>query len=295
MSFSGLMFLGHETMHGAIVRGRWAWARALLGFVCFAPLVLSPQLWTLWHNRMHHANVNRLDVDPDMYPSLARYRSSRTARFAINHFALGGRRLRGLLSLVIGFTVQSVEVLVAARSRFQISAHDQRRAVIETAVMGGFWIAVACAVGAVTFLFAFVLPHVVANIIVMSFIVTNHGLSPATDDNDPLLGSLSVTAPRWVEWLTLDFGFHVEHHLFPSASGRHLRAVRTALLDAWPDFYQSMPISAALAALFRTGRVYEDATTLVDPPSGGTWPALAPSRLHSMDEHDEANTVSRAG
>jgi hypothetical protein len=112
---------------------------------------------------------------------------------------------------------------------------------------------------------------------VMSFIVTNHALSRATDEtNDPLLGSLSVTTPLWVEWLTLGFGYHVEHHLFPSVSARHAPAIRAAIVELWPERYQSMPIGDALASLFRSGRVYQDAVTLVDPKSGEAWCALAP-------------------
>jgi hypothetical protein len=82
---------------------------------------------------------------------------------------------------------------------------------------------------------------------------------------------MSVTLPRWLEWLTLDFGYHVEHHLFPAASTRHARSIRAELIAEWPDRYSSMPLGAALAKLFDTGRVYLDATTLVDPRSGGQW------------------------
>ncbi len=277
LAFGGLMFLGHETMHGAVLRGRSAWAKSLVGVVCFAPLVLSPTLWSVWHNRMHHGNANRIGVDPDMYPSLDAYQASRVVRFATDHFAPGGGRWRGLLSLAIGFSVQSAEVLVSARTRVEISTRDHRRAVVETALLAALWIAIAFAIGIVPFVFAFVLPLVVANAVVMSFILTNHALSPANDANDPLLGSLTVTIPRWLEWLTLGFGYHVEHHLFPAASTRHAPAIRAALVELWPDRYQSMPIGTALTHLFRTGRVYRDSTTLVDPRSGGFWPTLAPT------------------
>ena len=100
LAFGGLMFLGHETMHGALIQGRRRWVRSLVGAACFAPLVVSPRLWAIWHNRMHHANANHLGVDPDMYPSLAAYRRSRRVRFATDNFALGGRRWRGLASLL---------------------------------------------------------------------------------------------------------------------------------------------------------------------------------------------------
>ena len=49
---------------------------------------------------------------------------------------------------------------------------------------------------------------------------------PLTEVNDPLANTLSVTAPRWLERLHLQFGYHVEHHLFPMVSGRHAPAIR---------------------------------------------------------------------
>jgi fatty acid desaturase len=61
-------------------------------------------------------------------------------------------------------------------------------------------------------------PLLVANAIVMAFILTNHSLSPRVEIDDPLASGLSVTVPRWLEWITLRFGYHVEHHLFPAMS-----------------------------------------------------------------------------
>ena len=120
------------------------------------------------------------------------------------------------------------------------------------------------------------LPLLVANAIVMAFIVTNHSLSPLTEVNDPLANSLSVTSPPLVEWLTLGFGYHVEHHLFPSLSSRHAWRVRAAVQQRWPERYQSMPLLQALLALHRTGRVYANDVTLMDPRTGKTWPTLLP-------------------
>lgn len=276
MSFAGLMFLGHEVLHGAIVRGRWSWLRPLLGWVCFAPFMLSQQLWVVWHNRVHHANTNRLDVDPDMYPSLARYRASKLTRWTMDNFALGGRRKRGILSLLLGFLVQSKDMLRVGRSRLQMTAPQYRRALVETVLAVALWVGVGVAIGMVSFVFAFLIPLIIADVIVMGFILTNHGLSPATEINDPLINSLTVTSPRWLEWLTLDFGYHVEHHLFPAMTGRRARIVREAIGERWPERYQTMPVFTALRRLYETGRVYKDATTLADPRSGGEWPALAP-------------------
>ena len=128
----------------------------------------------------------------------------------------------------------------------------------------------------VPFLFAYVLPLVVANMIVMAFILTNHSLSPRVSINDPLASGLSVTAPRWIEWITLKFGYHVEHHVFPAMSSRHAPKVRSLLRLRWPGRYQSMPLRSALAALHRTARVYKDAITLVDPRTGREYATLTP-------------------
>jgi fatty acid desaturase len=283
MSFAGLMFLGHEVLHGAVVRGRWNWLRPIVGWICFAPFAVSQQLWVVWHNRVHHANTNKLDTDPDMYPSLAHYHNSELTRWAVDNFALGGRRKRGVLTLLFGFVGQSKQMLRGGRSVLNMTARQYRRALVETALAVALWIAVGVTIGFIAFLFAYVIPLVIADFIVMAFILTNHGLNPATETNDPLINSLTVTGPRWAEWLTLDFGYHVEHHLFPAMSGRHARIVRDALESHWPERYQSMPLWSALYGLYRTGRVYKDATTLVDSRSGEEWPTLAPRRLVFSD------------
>ena len=273
INFAGLTFIAHEAMHGGIVRGRTA--RHVVGWIGFLPFAVSPRLWAAWHDRVHHANANA-DSDPDMYPTLEQYRASARIRFFINTFSLGGRRWRGALSLILGFTVQSAHQLIAARSRGFLKPRARALAIAETAAGVAVWATVAALVGFVPFLFVFVLPLLIANTIVMSFILTNHALSPRVEINDPLVSGLSVTAPRWFESLTLQFGYHVEHHLFPAMSSRHARSVRALLRERWPSRYQSMPLRSALAALHRTARIYKDAVTLVDPRTGHEYATLGP-------------------
>src|SRR3954453_12527355 len=45
-SFAGLTFLGHETLHGAVVRGKLL--RKLVGWLGFSAFAVSPQLWVAW-------------------------------------------------------------------------------------------------------------------------------------------------------------------------------------------------------------------------------------------------------
>ncbi|HEU4732910.1 MAG TPA: fatty acid desaturase [Kofleriaceae bacterium] len=273
-SMGGVTFVAHEALHGGVMRGRTA--IRVLGWLGFLPFVVSPQLWMAWHNRVHHNHCGKPGVDPDMYPTLAEYKAHRTSRFMADHFGLGRRRLGGIASLLFGFTGQSQQMLWNARRTGVLPPHLHRRAIIETLAGVSVWTAVGFVVGALPFVFVYLLPLIVANVIVMTFIVTNHNLSPLSPINDPLVNSLSVTLPRVLEWLTLDFGFHVEHHLFPTMSHRAGRQVREALRARFPGRYQSLPLSSALRRLHTTSRVYLDDTTLIDPHTGQTFPTLMP-------------------
>jgi len=274
VSFACLTFVAHEALHGGVVRSKTL--RHMVGWIAFAPFMLSPRLWVAWHDRVHHANANLPD-DPDMYPTLAEYHASGRIRFFVNAFSLGCRRWRGGLSLILGFTVQSAHQLIVATTRGFLSAGQRRLAIAETALAIAVWAAVAALVGFVAFVFVFVMPLLVGNTIIMAFILTNHSLSPRVPVNDPLVTGLSVTAPRWIEWITLRFGFHVEHHLFPAMSSRHAHAVRALLQARWPERYQSMSLRKALGELHRTARIYKDATTLIDPRTGREFPTLLPT------------------
>jgi len=114
---------------------------------------------------------------------------------------------------------------------------------------------------------------------VMSYIATNHFLNPLTECNDPLANSLSVTGPRWLEALHLQFGYHVEHHVFPTMSGRHAPAVRGVLQDLYGDRYLSMPHARALRLLYTRPKVHLTHDTLIDPRTMATFNALAPGDL----------------
>jgi fatty acid desaturase len=273
-AFAGMTFLAHETLHAAVVRERHL--RYALGWILLLPFVMSPRLWIAWHNRVHHGNANRPGVDPDANPTLAEYRANARVRFITDHFALGRSSATGALGLLVGFSVQSAHMLLTARRRGFLSRSEQWLALAESSAGVAVWTALAYVLGPVGFVFAFGVPLLLANTVVMVFIMTNHSLSPLTEINDPLVNALTVTSPPLVEWLTLRFGYHVEHHLFPAMSSRHAWRVRAAVQQLWPERYQAMPLGRALLALHRTGRVYADDTTLMDPRTGKTSSTLLP-------------------
>lgn len=288
-SFAGAAFVGHETLHGAVVRGRVA--RLVVGWLSFLPFALSPRLWVAWHNKTHHAHTMEEGADPDAYPTLPEYRASLATRIA-DFVSFGrGRRLGSILTLALGFTGQSTQMLWrwAPKSKL-LDRRERRLAILETVAGWAVWLAVALWLGPAKFALAYLLPLAVGNAIVIAYILTNHSLSPYTKLNDPLLNTLTVTVPRPVGWLHLDFGLHVEHHLFPSMSSHYAHLVRDRLLERWPERYQSMPLLQALWRLLKTPRVYGTATTLHDPWTGyeaGTIlprPALTPATTVDLED-----------
>ncbi|HEX9102680.1 MAG TPA: fatty acid desaturase [Polyangia bacterium] len=273
-SFAGAAFVGHETMHGAVIRNRAA--RTFVGWLCFLPFTLSPRLWVAWHNKTHHAHTMDEANDPDCFPSLATYRKSRVARIA-DHFSFATNRRWGFLTLCLGFTGQSTQMLWRwSRTSDALTRRERRLAIFETVAGWAVWAAILALLGPARFAFAFVLPLVIGNLIVISYILTNHSLSPMTAINDPLVNSLSVTVPRVFEMLHLNFGLHVEHHLFPSMSSRYAPQVRDELVRRWPERYQSLPLFTALARLAATPRIYATDELLRDPRTGVEAPTLAP-------------------
>ncbi len=289
LSFAGMAFVAHETLHGAVVRPMWA--RRLVGWVAFAPFLISPRHWVAWHNRLHHGHTTIAGIDPDTYPTLEHYEKDLVARVA-DKLSFGGRRWLGMVTLLIGLVVQSTEVLVGSGPRAKyMSPRQHRLALLETLAALAVWVGLGVWLGLPVFLFGWLLPLTIGSIVVMAHIVTNHSLSPLTDVNDPLVNSLTVTVPRWFSIYTLQFGLHAEHHLFPTISGRHAGHVRDLLVARWPDRYRSMPLSGALRRMFTTGRIYKNATTLIDPTSGvesSTLPAIGATRAPATPQRRPA-------
>lgn len=262
VSFAGLAFLAHEALHGAVTRHRVL--RKFLGFVGFLPFCLSPRLWIAWHNRVHHGNTNRIGHDPDAMASLEEYRASRAV-------ALGSdvqRVSRGVVTLLAGFSIQSAHMLCVARRRGYLSARHFKWALFEASLGVLLWVSLGVTLGVDFVLWGYFVPLLFANAIVMAHILTNHGLRPTDLENDPLTSSTTVTVPRFVSFLTLDFGYHTEHHLFPAMSQRHGAQVSRALRAYFPDRYHSVPLGKALWQVCRSPRVYLSSSTLIDPRTG---------------------------
>lgn len=268
-SFAGLGFLGHEILHGTVVRK--SWLKDLLGGIAFFPLCTGPKLWIKWHNVNHHVHTQDEELDPDAWPTLEKLTKSRFLRW-IYKIPFQIRAFFAFCGLSVTFTIHSIKMLI----HFLKDFHPKNRKV----VLGQFimpwatWITLLVVIGFEKWFFAFLLPLLIGNFIVMSYISTNHRLNPLVPVNDPLANSLSVTVPKWVDVLHFNFSYHTEHHLFPSMSPKYYPLVKKHIKEMWPERYHEMPMGKAIVALWKTPRVYFQQRKLIEPKQGNVYGSL---------------------
>jgi len=260
----GTLFTGaHDAIHGTIFRPRWA--QDVLGFAGHAIFCISPSMWRVWHNRVHHHHCNVSGVDPDTAGRIDRFRTLPGARF-FHGLTLGSKHPLSLLYFPTRLTMhhQLILWLVSVRNPEAYRGLNRRRAVVESLGMIVFWIALSAAVGLRGAFFAVLLPMFIANIWVMAYVATNHQVRPLTPENDPLMNTMSVRTTWLFDKMHLYLSHHVEHHLFPELSGQSLPLVRAALERREGDRYIAPSHWQAILSIVRTPRLYLDDTTLVD-------------------------------
>lgn len=281
-SFACLGFLAHEILHGSVVRHRLL--RDVLGALCFLPLTVGPKLWRKWHNVEHHGHTQHDDDDPDAMGTLEDYRE----RPALQVLYRIAPVLRSLLTfMAFGFWFSFHAFLMWLRFLPEFPTRRERT-VVALQFLGpvAFWIGVMVWLGPVNALYGYVIPVVVANFLVMSYIATNHLLNPLTHVNDPLANSLSVTTHPVIDVLHAHFSHHTEHHVFPAMNPKYAPALKAELKRRWPDRYCEMPHWKALLTLWRTPRLYRDAGPhahqLVDPGQNLVYPTMG----HGLETGD---------
>jgi fatty acid desaturase len=191
------------------------------------------------------------------------------------------RSLAFPLLLAGGVTGHAAALLFCMQK--QMTGKQRAATLTEFLILWAFWLSLGFWLGWKNFVFCFVIPLLLANVIVNSFVLTNHFLSPLSgddDENDPLATSLTVTTHPWIERLLLNFNYHTEHHLFPRMSPRHAPVVARLLKETWPDRYHQLPHRRALLAVWRTPRLYYDQVRLVDTRGQALYGTLG----HGLDE-----------
>ncbi|MFG6120821.1 fatty acid desaturase family protein [Thalassobacillus sp. B23F22_16] len=268
-SFAGLGFLGHEILHGTVVRKPWL--RDLLGAIAFFPLSTGPKLWRKWHNMIHHVHTQHEEKDPDAWPTLEKISKMKIFHW-VYRLPLFVRATFAFASLAVQFSAHSLKMFFTYVKEFK--PKKQPVVWLQVVLPWGFWISLLFVMGFTNWLFAFFIPLLIANLIVMGYISTNHRLNPITPINDPLANSLTVTVPKWVDVLHFNFSYHTEHHLFPGMNPKYYPLVKEQIKKFWPERYHEMPLGEALLALWKTPRVYYKDNKLADPKYGKLYRSL---------------------
>ena len=193
-------------------------------------------------------------------------------------FTPGSGHKRSYMYFFFWFSFHNFVAQVYLRFRNNIfNDLNQKRVTREFAAQILIGLGILAWAGPSNWLWVFLVPLFMQNYLLMSYIATNHNLSPLTDENDPLVNSLSVSNNPMLERINLNFGYHVEHHIFPTVSGARIKPVHEALVQKFGGRYQIMPKWKAMKALYSTARIYKNANTLMNPESGETYPTIQPS------------------
>lgn len=260
-TFGAQGFLAHEVAHGSL--GGPQWLRTLVGWLGFGPFLVPPSFWVRWHNNAHHGHTNDHDRDPDNFGTLKRYEKNPAAAKFLK-LAPGSGSLISWFFLSYSFMFHAQVVLwLQAKHRREFEGFNRGVALLQVLACAAAWVALAVYSGWLA-VFTVLVPLLVANTLVQSYILTNHFLRPIAVSNNPVDNSMSLRVPAWLDRLHFRFSHHVEHHLFPAMPMHHAPRVRAWLRQQLPTRYVCPPQTLAVSLLYKTPRVYADPVTLVD-------------------------------
>lgn len=269
-------FIAHELLHGSVIKNQKV--AEFISFPLLIPMFISPTYWKFWHNRLHHGKTQQLITDPDAYPTTRVFKHSKFMQF-MYPFTPGSGHLRSYLYFFIWFSTHSFvsQLYMRYRNNLYDQANHRRISVefyLQLAIWAAFLTWVSFWAGPSQILYVWIIPFFAQNYYVMSYIATNHNLNPLTKVNDPLANSLTVTNHPVLEALHFNFGYHVEHHIFPTMSSAYTKHVHRILKKDFAGTYLQMTKWEAIRRLYATARIYKNSSTLINPETGKTYPTL---------------------
>ncbi|MEE9328403.1 MAG: fatty acid desaturase [Cocleimonas sp.] len=258
--------IGHEVLHGTVVKKRrWQY---LVGGYCIFQFGLHPKMWKAWHNVEHHQSTQDPKTDPDCFGHVLIYKKSKVLRF-LETIAPGSGKKRSFFFLFYWFSLHTIIVAFFDSKSFLDFRYRLISQIYLIFILAS-WIFLTLFLGGFNaFVFAFLIPLSISNFLMMSYIATQHFLSPLTvTTNDPLINSLTVRSPKWIERLHVNTGYHAVHHIFPSLNPKYAPIVNDAIKELWPGRIREMSHLKALKQIYRTPRFYSKWNVLQNPRTG---------------------------
>ena len=241
----GLM---HECGHGSLFRSRWL--NRLVGFLLGVVAGMPQYVWSQHHN-YHHAHNGNWDKYRGPYTTLSveEYAALSRARQRMYRFkcSVVAAPLAGFIYLIfnprftwlkgsIGLVTHTLRQKLAQpdlslqahaatyRTRYWKSAREYRHMLWNNLMLLSIWALMCLECGAAHFFWIYLLSVSVAGGagIVLFTVQHNFEHSYASDDQhwDQDCGTIEGTSylvlPRWLNWFTVDIGYHHIHHLSAS-------------------------------------------------------------------------------
>lgn len=241
----GLM---HECGHGSLFRSRWL--NRACGFVLGVVSGMPQYVWAQHHN-YHHAHNGNWDkyrgpyatLSVDEYAALTGTRqrlyrikcAAAVAPLAGFIYLIFNPRftwIKGSAGLILHFLKQgtiarggaSRASLAGYETRYWKSAREYRHILANNLVLLGVWALMCYACGAALFFFVYLLTLSVAGGagIVLFTVQHNFEHSYASDDRHwdhdtgAIKGTSFLVLPPWLNWFTVNIGYHHIHHLSAS-------------------------------------------------------------------------------
>lgn len=282
ITLGSLTFVLHDLAHGSVINSRLGSYLASLSIGLFN--LFSPSFWKKVHN-FHHARTGSTD-DPDRS-----YISSEKPKNPVERFVyrtrISDEAFHPMISLILmstgffwyflntmtnGLVGKNLNLYEKGNGKYdRLQALfkkpiDKAIVLVELFIIlafQGFLLSFVCKGNFLNYFLLSLMPITIAHFIAMSYIHTNHFLSPLTGEvDDPLINSLSIKNSWFVDKVFSNFSHHVEHHLFPAMSSSHYPKVRKLLLDLYPAKFKLIPMIDAMKMLFKTPRIYSNYTTL---------------------------------
>jgi fatty acid desaturase len=276
-------FIGHEALHGTIIRNRkWQY---IIGGYCLLPLALHPKVWKVWHNNQHHKHTQNPVYDPDCFGHIMLYRNSPVLQF-IEKYLPGSKYFRSVFFLFYWYLFHTAIVVFYYSKNF-LDKKTRWAGQLYFIFILTIWIAAAIYTGGLNhFIFLFLIPVMISNLVMMSYISTQHFLSPLTSSkNDPLINSLTVRSLKWIEKLHVNTGYHAEHHIFPNVNPKYAPIINREIKKLWPNKLKEMNHIKALRQLYKTPRFYSKWNVLQSPRTGEKFETIYSdmnnSKIHS--------------